>query len=61
MLLGACTISLFRPHPVLLRARPVGFPKDTGLFGGVADIHAFHQGTPFYFKNLGENQAYNDR
>ena len=39
----------------------VGFPKNTGLFGGVADIHAFHQGTPFYFNRLGKNQACNDR
>jgi hypothetical protein len=39
----------------------VGFPKNTGLFGGIADIHAFHQGVPFYFNRLGENQACSDR
>jgi len=39
----------------------VGFPKNTGLSGGIADIHAFHQGTPFNFKRLGENQACKDR
>jgi hypothetical protein len=35
--------------------------KNTGLFGGIADIHDFHQGTPFYFNRLGKNQACNDR
>jgi len=50
-----------RPNPVFLCARPVGFPKTTGLFGGIADIHGFHQGTPFYFNRLGKNQAWNDR
>jgi hypothetical protein len=39
----------------------VGFPKNTGLFGGIADIHTFHQGTPIYFDRLGKNQACNDR
>ena len=24
------------------------------------DIHGFHQGTPFYFNRLGENQVCND-
>jgi hypothetical protein len=39
----------------------VGFPKNTGLFGGIADIHAFHQRTPFYFNRLAKNQACNNR
>ncbi len=32
-----------------------------GLFGGIADIHGFHQGTPFYFNKLGRNRAWDDR
>jgi hypothetical protein len=49
------------PYPVFLRACPVGFPKNFALFGGIAEIHGFHQGTPFYFNGLGENQACNNR
>jgi len=46
---------------VLLRTPPVSFPKATGLFGEIADIHGFHQGTPIYSYSLGENQAWYDR
>jgi hypothetical protein len=61
MLLGARTISLFGPHPVLLRTRPVGFPKNFALFGGIAGVHGFYQGTPFYFNRLSKIQAWDDR
>jgi len=51
-------------HP---RLRPwssaagISFPKTTGLFGGIGDIHDFHQRTLFYFNRLDKNQAYNNR
>jgi hypothetical protein len=50
-----------RPYPVLLRTPPVSFPKATGFFGGIADIHGFRQRTPIYFNRLAENQAWYDR
>ncbi len=46
-----------RSHPILLRAPPVGFPKKIALFGGIADIHDFHPGSPFYFKGLSKDQV----
>jgi hypothetical protein len=61
MLLGISTISLLRPHPILLHARPAGFPKSTELFGGIVNIHGFYQGTPFYFSRLSKIQAWDDR
>jgi hypothetical protein len=55
----ACPVHIegrtIRQYPVFLRARTVGFPKNFALFGGVADIHGFHQGTSFYFSRLGDN------
>ena len=53
-----CNLNVLSNVPLDLT---VGFPKNTGLFGGIADIHTFHQGTPFYFNRLGENQACSDR
>ena len=53
-----CNLNVLSNVPLDLT---VSFPKNTGLFGGITDIHAFHQGTPFYFNRLGENQASNDR
>jgi hypothetical protein len=49
-----------RPNPVLLRARPVGFPKNIAIFG-IARIHVFHHGNLFYFKGLNKNQVFHDR
>ena len=50
-----------RPYPVLFRARPVCFPKTTGLFGRIGGIHDFHHRKPFYFNRLGKTHANNDR
>ena len=50
-----------RPYAFLLHTPPVSFPKTTGLFGGIGDIHDFHQRTLFYFNRLDKNQAYNNR
>ncbi|OGQ07134.1 MAG: hypothetical protein A2026_04910 [Deltaproteobacteria bacterium RBG_19FT_COMBO_46_12] len=50
-----------RPYPVLLRARTVGFPKTTALFGGIAEIQGFQHRNHFNFKRLGKKQAFNNR
>jgi len=42
-------------------APPVSFRKTTGFFGGIADIHGFHQEPPFYLNRLSKNQAWYDR
>jgi len=44
------------PHPVLLLAPPVSFPKKIALFG-IVEIHDFHPGIPFSFKRLDNNQT----
>ena len=60
---GRCWIKwrTIRPYAFLLHTPSVSFPKTTGLFGGIGDIHDFHQRTLFYFNRLDKNQAYNNR
>jgi hypothetical protein len=49
-----------RPYPVLLRARPVGFPKNATLFG-IAGTHDFHPEIPLNVKRLSETEALHNR
>ncbi len=50
-----------RPYPVLLRARPVGFPKGAAP-SGIGDIHDLHNRNPLNVNKLVQNKAlYNRR
>jgi hypothetical protein len=60
MLLGACSTRFF--EKLTGRAwRRTGYGPNNDIPGGIADIYGFHQGTPFYFNGLDENQACNNR
>ena len=49
-----------RPYPVLLHARPVGFPKRAAS-SGIGDIHDFHHRNPLNVNKLVQNKALYNR
>jgi hypothetical protein len=60
---GRCWIKwrTIGPYPVLLRARPIGFPKRAAP-SGIGDIHDFHHRNPLNINRLVRNKAlYNRR